>query len=38
MDGNGFGAVGSETTTGRRLIPSVARIATCGWLITGTVK
>jgi hypothetical protein len=26
------------TTTGRRAIPSVARMATWGWLMIGTVK
>ena len=28
---------GSSTTTGRRLTPSVDRIATCGWLMIGSV-
>ena len=35
MDSDPSGCV---TTTGRRAMPSVARIATCGWLMIGTVK
>jgi hypothetical protein len=29
---------GSSTTTGRFLLPSVERIATCGWLMIGAVR
>src|SRR6185436_6499126 len=38
VDRDGVLAVGSSITTGRFLIASVARIATCGWLMIGTVN